>query len=154
MISIIIPVYNVKLYLDNCIQSVIQQSYTDFECILVDDGSTDNEHRLGAVKDIQVALEAIKGRSGESFLVIAGDNLLDFSFREFIQFSQKKQAPCVMCHEENDLKRQQKTAIIVKDADDKIISYEEKPRGAEGKFRQCRHLLLSRRRCGTDRRGN
>ena len=41
MISIIIPVYNVKLYLDNCIQSVIQQSYTDFECILVDDGSTD-----------------------------------------------------------------------------------------------------------------
>ena len=74
--------------------------------ILVDDGSTDNEHRLGAVKDIQVALEAIKGRSGESFLVIAGDNLLDFSFREFIQFSQKKQAPCVMCHEENDLKRQ------------------------------------------------
>ena len=41
MISIIIPVYNVKLYLDNCIQSVIQQSYTDFECILVDDGSKD-----------------------------------------------------------------------------------------------------------------
>ena len=39
----------------------------------MDDGSTDNEHRLGAVKDIQVALEAIKGRSGESFLVIAGD---------------------------------------------------------------------------------
>ena len=100
--------------------------------ILVDDGSTDNEHRLGAVKDIQVALEAIKGRSGETFLVIAGDNLLDFSFREFIQFSQKKQAPCVMCHEENDLKRQQKTAIIVKDAEDKIISYEEKPEVPKG----------------------
>ena len=100
--------------------------------ILVDDGSTDNEHRLGAVKDIQVALEAIKGRSGESFLVIAGDNLLDFSFREFIQFSQKKQAPCVMCHEENDLKRQQKTAIIVKDVEDKIISYEEKPEVPKG----------------------
>ena len=82
--------------------------------ILVDDGSTDNEHRLGAVKDIQVALEAIKGRSGESFL------------------SQKKQAPCVMCHEENDLKRQQKTAIIVKDAEDKIISYEEKPEVPKG----------------------
>ena len=84
------------------------------------------------MKDIQVALEAVKGRSGESYLVIAGDNLLDFSFREFIQFSQKKQAPCVMCHEENDLKRQQKTAIIVKDADDKIISYEEKPEVPKG----------------------
>lgn len=41
MISIIIPVYNVKSYLDVCIQSVIQQDYTNFECILVDDGSTD-----------------------------------------------------------------------------------------------------------------
>ena len=46
MISIIIPVYNVKLYLDNCIQSVIQQSYTDFECILVDDGSTDGSSEI------------------------------------------------------------------------------------------------------------
>ena len=38
----------------------------------------------------------------------------------------------MMCHEENDLKRQQKTAIIVKDADDKIISYEEKPEVPKG----------------------
>ena len=45
--------------------------------ILVDDGSTDNEHRLGAVKDIQVALEAVKGRSGESYLVSYRDPNLE-----------------------------------------------------------------------------
>ena len=41
MISIIIPVYNVKEYLDKCVRSVLEQTYTDIEVILVDDGSTD-----------------------------------------------------------------------------------------------------------------
>lgn len=41
-ISIIVPVYNQELYLDNCVASILSQSYSDFECILVDDGSTDS----------------------------------------------------------------------------------------------------------------
>lgn len=41
MISIIIPVYNVYQYLNECILSVVNQSYKDFECILIDDGSSD-----------------------------------------------------------------------------------------------------------------
>ncbi|MBR2553955.1 MAG: glycosyltransferase [Aeriscardovia sp.] len=42
MISIIIPVYKVEQYLDRCIESVIGQTYTNLEIILVDDGSPDN----------------------------------------------------------------------------------------------------------------
>lgn len=41
MISIIIPVYNVELYLKQCLESVINQSYRDIEILLIDDGSTD-----------------------------------------------------------------------------------------------------------------
>ncbi len=41
-VSIIIPVYNVKDYLKKCVNSVISQTYKDFEIILVDDGSTDD----------------------------------------------------------------------------------------------------------------
>ncbi len=46
MISIVIPVYNTAQYLPACIDSIIQQSYKDFEMILVDDGSTDDSPEL------------------------------------------------------------------------------------------------------------
>lgn len=42
MISVIVPVYNVEKYLDKCVQSILAQTYKDFELILVDDGSPDN----------------------------------------------------------------------------------------------------------------
>ena len=41
-ISIIVPVYNVEKYLSRCVDSILNQTFTDFECILVDDGSPDN----------------------------------------------------------------------------------------------------------------
>lgn len=53
MITVIIPIYNVKPYLNPCLQSVANQSYTDFECLLIDDGSTDGSGEIcdGWAKD-------------------------------------------------------------------------------------------------------
>lgn len=45
-ISVIVPVYRVEQYLDQCIESVCDQTYTNWELILVDDGSTDNSGRI------------------------------------------------------------------------------------------------------------
>jgi glycosyltransferase involved in cell wall biosynthesis len=42
VISIIVPVYKVEPYLRRCIDSILAQGFTDFECILIDDGSPDN----------------------------------------------------------------------------------------------------------------
>lgn len=42
MISVIVPVYKVEKYLDQCVKSILAQTYTDYELILVDDGSPDN----------------------------------------------------------------------------------------------------------------
>lgn len=42
MISIIVPVYNTEAFISKCIESILAQSYNDFELLLIDDGSTDN----------------------------------------------------------------------------------------------------------------
>ena len=42
MISIVVPIYNVEDYLIDCLESILKQTYQDFEVVMVDDGSTDN----------------------------------------------------------------------------------------------------------------
>ena len=49
--SIIVPVYNIEKYIGECIESVLNQTFTDFELILIDDGSTD--HSLEVIKQYQ-----------------------------------------------------------------------------------------------------
>ena len=46
MISIIVPVYNVKEYIGKCVASILSQTYSDYEVILVDDGSTDGSGEM------------------------------------------------------------------------------------------------------------
>ena len=56
-ISIIIPIYNVESYIHRCIDSILAQTYTDFELILVDDGSPDNCGKICdeyAAKDVRI----------------------------------------------------------------------------------------------------
>ncbi len=46
MISVIIPVYNSDKFLEECMNSILAQTYTDYEVIIVDDGSTDNSSQI------------------------------------------------------------------------------------------------------------
>ena len=46
LISIVVPVYNVENYLRQCLDSISEQTYKNFECILINDGSTDNSKQI------------------------------------------------------------------------------------------------------------
>lgn len=114
MISIIVPVYQVKEYLGKCIGSICKQSFSDFELILVDDGSDDGSEKICdgyAVRDnrIKVIHQSNQGVSsarnvgldcatGEYVTFIDADDWID---RNFLKESMEKlgKNPCdVLCH--------------------------------------------------------
>ncbi len=97
---------------------------------IIDDRTSTNETRLGAVKDIQVAVPGVK--ESTDYFVMAGDNMLDFSLRGFIEYAKKKKASCIMCHEEHRLEALQKTAVITIEESGLITTYEEKPKAPKG----------------------
>ena len=91
---------------------------------VVDDGTESNETRLGAVKDIQFAIDKLG--LDDDMLVIAGDNLLDFSLTRFIAYAKQKQASCIMRYYEGDEKKLLKCGVVTIDEQDRILRMTEK----------------------------
>ena len=92
---------------------------------VLDDGTESNETRLGAVKDIQFAIEEL--RLDDGMLVIAGDNVLDFSLCRFIEYAKEKNSSCIVRYFEPDENRLHKCGVVEIDDSDKILSMVEKP---------------------------
>lgn len=92
---------------------------------IVDDGTETNETRLGAVCDLLYAMNQLS--IDDDMLVVAADNLLFFSFSEFIDFANQKQTSCIMCHEQPDVEKLRRTGVIVVDDQMRVLNMEEKP---------------------------
>ena len=92
---------------------------------IVDDGTETNETRLGAVCDLLYAMEKLQ--IDDDMLVVAADNLLFFSFQEFVDFAKEKGTSCIMCHEQPELAKLQRTGVVELDAEMKVQGMEEKP---------------------------
>ena len=92
---------------------------------VLDDGTESNETRLGAVRDVQFAVEKLG--LDDDLLVIAGDNVLDFSLRGYISYYQEKQTTCIMRYYEPSEEKLHKTGVAEVDENDLILGMEEKP---------------------------
>ncbi len=91
---------------------------------VLDDGTSTNETRLGAVKDMDFALKEL--RIKDDVLVIAGDNLLDFSLTKFIDYALARNASCIMRYYEPDEKKLLKCGVVTVDDNDLIVNMTEK----------------------------
>lgn len=92
---------------------------------IIDDGTETNDTRLGAVCDLLYAME--KMNLNDDLLVVAADNLLFFSFKEFVDYAQTKGTSCIMCHRQNDIEKLRRTGVVKLDNDMKVLGMEEKP---------------------------
>ena len=93
---------------------------------IVDDGTETNETRLGAVCDLLYAMD--KFAIDDDLLVVAADNLLFFSFREFVEFAKAKGTSCIMCHRQPDVEKLRRTGVIEVDG----VQYTVADRGGSG----------------------
>lgn len=97
--SVIVPMYNVESYLDKCVESIVSQSYNDFEILLIDDHSTDNtlqmaqswenkDNRIKIIKkEFNSGLSAtrnigIKNAKGDYLVFVDSDDYLDIQSME------------------------------------------------------------------------
>ena len=91
---------------------------------VVDDGTDTNETRLGAVKDIQFAID--QRNLDDDMLIIAGDNVLDFSLTKFIEYAKEKRTSCIMRYYEPDDQKLLKCGVVTVNKDEKILKMTEK----------------------------
>ena len=92
---------------------------------VADDGTSSNKTRLGAVQDIQFAIDSLQ--LDDEMLVIAGDNVLDFSLTGFVRYAKEKKTSCIMRYFEPSRQKLTKCGVVEADDCECILSVEEKP---------------------------
>jgi glycosyltransferase involved in cell wall biosynthesis len=118
LVSVVVPVYNIKNYIEKCLESIISQSYENLEIVVVDDGSTDESGRLCdefAKKDKRVKVFhkkngglsdarnfGIKKSQGEIVALVDGDDYVDADYiKAMYEVMVKDDSDIVVCGFDN-----------------------------------------------------
>ena len=113
-VSVIIPVYNVKEYVEKCVETVIKQTYSNLEIILVDDGATDGSGEICdklACKDQRIEVihkkngglsdarnAGLKVVTGEYYLFVDSDDWISVNMvKRLVDCAEKEDADIVSC---------------------------------------------------------
>lgn len=113
MISVIVPLYNVEQYVGYCIESILAQTYKDFELILVDDGSIDNsftrcqdysiqDSRIRIIQQENAGVSAarntgIENAKGEYIAFIDADDLVPQDYLDYLLSGMRSDVLLTMC---------------------------------------------------------
>ena len=114
LISVIIPVYNVEQYVESCLNSVINQSYTNLEIILVDDGSTDRsgevcdqyalkDNRIKVIHEENAGLGEARNRgvriaSGDYICFVDSDDWIEEDYcKELVKAAERTNSDIAIC---------------------------------------------------------
>ncbi len=93
---------------------------------IVNDGSTDDSNKLGAIGDLHLVLT--REKIDDDIIVVAGDNLFSQSLEDFGKFARKRNAPILAVYDVGNLEEIKKYNAITMDQDGRITFFEEKPK--------------------------
>lgn len=112
-ISVIVPVYNVSPYLEKCLDSILKQTFTDWELLLIDDGSSDDSGTICdqfSEKDQRITVfhqpnsgvssarnRGIKEVKGDWIAFIDADDWVDNNYLEELYKGTKEENTCLVC---------------------------------------------------------
>lgn len=116
-------VTNDRFYRDFC--DWVETYAGDKAIEVINDHTTTNDNRLGAIADIQYVLR--EKDIQEDIMVLAGDNLFEFELTAFVDFYHEKQADCITVHELNDTEEIKRSGVVQVDGGGKVTDFEEKP---------------------------
>ncbi|MBM6614271.1 glycosyltransferase [Desemzia sp. RIT804] len=111
LVSVIVPVYNVEAYIEECLDSIIDQTYEKLEIIVIDDGSTDNsqqkiqpyltDNRVQLIEQENRGLSGarntgLKAATGEYILFVDSDDYIEvFTIKEVVEKLEKNQVDLI-----------------------------------------------------------
>ena len=95
------------------------------KCIkLINDGSTSDENKLGAIGDLQFVIE--KENIKEDIMVIAGDNLFSYKLMDFYKFYLREKKDCILVQQNNNMEELKRMGVALLDDNGRVIKFEEK----------------------------
>ena len=114
---------NAKFY-DNFVKWAQGTSFRD-KISVINDGTTSNENRLGAIKDMYAVME--EKAIDDDLLVVAGDNLFEFNISAFMEFARSNDGVSVALYDIGSRDMARNYGVVALDKSDMVVDFEEKP---------------------------
>lgn len=118
-------------FYENFVEWQKDTKYTK-KIVIIDDGTTSNENRLGAVKDMYYTVE--KEKIDDEILVLAGDNLFDFELTDMVDFYKTKDGNVISTYRVSDREALKRTGVISINDDLLATDFEEKPQNPKSEY--------------------